>query len=265
MSTIEKALELLGHFSSARPEIGLSEFKRITQLDKGTLHRHLTALRNSGFLEQNPGSRAYRLGPALIRLAIVREATVPLVNTVRVYVDQIAAATHELAHAAVPDKAGMSTIYVVDGGARGTRVRFDESEVLPYHATSSGIAMLAHGPAALRERALDGTLHRFTRHTPQNKAAVTKWIDDTQACGFALTNQFFETEVSSAAVPFFGPEGAVIGTLAIATPSSRMTDAARDRMMTILATASTDLSQNLGGQVPAALSETWALHQGAPA
>ena len=49
MSTIEKALMLLEHFSSNRPEIGLTEFKTRTSIDKGTLHRHLTALRIVAF------------------------------------------------------------------------------------------------------------------------------------------------------------------------------------------------------------------------
>ena len=112
MSTIEKALMLLEHFSSNRPEIGLTEFKTRTSIDKGTLHRHLTALKNSGFLEQNYLTKAYRLGPAVIRLAAVRENTVPIVKTVQYYVDRIADNIHELVHAALPQKNGMSAIYV---------------------------------------------------------------------------------------------------------------------------------------------------------
>ena len=99
MSTIEKALTLLEHFSSNRPEIGLTEFKTITSIDKGTLYRHLTALKNSGFLEQNYLTKRTVLGPAVIRLAAVRENTVPIVKTVQYYVDRIANEIHELVHA----------------------------------------------------------------------------------------------------------------------------------------------------------------------
>ena len=41
MGTIAKALQLLTHFSSDLPEIGLSQFVQLTGDDKATLHRRL--------------------------------------------------------------------------------------------------------------------------------------------------------------------------------------------------------------------------------
>ena len=79
---MEKALKLLSYFSESRPEIGLTEFKRLTGHDKGTVHRYLSDLRNGGFLEQNETTKAYSLGPALVRLAHVRNATNPILNIV---------------------------------------------------------------------------------------------------------------------------------------------------------------------------------------
>jgi len=78
MGTISKALDLLGHFSSTRSQIGLTEFVTLTRRDKATVHRHLSELEQNGFLEQHPQTRAYRLGPALLRLAAVREAAFPM-------------------------------------------------------------------------------------------------------------------------------------------------------------------------------------------
>ena len=90
MGTITKALDLLTHFSAARPEIGLSQFVRLSGRDKATVHRHLTELEANGYLEQNPVSRAYRLGPALLRLAAVREAASPTRDLLRPIVADLA-------------------------------------------------------------------------------------------------------------------------------------------------------------------------------
>lgn len=258
MSTIEKALGLLEHFSTMRPEVGLSEFKRLTGYDKGTLHRYLTSLRDCGFLEQVPATKAYRLGPAVIRLSTVREKTVPLIAVASAEMSRVAQETQELAHSALPQAKGMSTLFATDGGNAGTRVAFDEAEILPFHATSSGIAMLAYGAPDLAKRALAEELKVFTKDTVQDPSIVTDMIADAICNGFATTHQTFETEVSSVSVPFYGPDPFAMGTVAIATPSHRMTDQMQARAARILGAASLRMSETLGGRVPPDLADKWA-------
>ena len=83
MSTVDKALEVLGLFSEVRPSIGLSEAARLLQRDKSTVQRYLAALETQGFLEQDALSRAYHLGPAVTRLSVVREITYPIEMAVK--------------------------------------------------------------------------------------------------------------------------------------------------------------------------------------
>ncbi len=258
MSTIEKALGLLEHFSASRPEIGLTEFKTLTGVDKGTLHRHLTALRNCGYLEQNHATRAYRLGPAVIRLSAVREKTVPLVKTVESYINQIADQVHELTHAALPEKKGMSAIYAKDGGSHGTRVSFDEAEILPFHATSSGIAMLAFSGDAFVKSVLSKRLGRYTDATSTDIDEITALIENARTLGVASANQTYEAEVISFAVPFFGHSGEAMGTIAIATPASRMDSELEKTCIDHLIAASQNLSRDLSGKIPPHLADTWA-------
>lgn len=260
MSTIEKALGLLEHFSGNQPEIGLTEFKTLTGVDKGTLHRHLTSLKNCGFLEQNPSTKAYRLGPAVIRLSAVRERTVPIIRTVENYIVQMADKVHELVHAALPQTNGMSAIYARDSGFHGTRVSFDEAEILPFHATSSGIAMLAFSDDAFVKAALSGQHAQFTPSTATQMDDIKEMIAATRATGYAAANQTYEADVCSLAVPFFRHSGEAMGTLAIATPAARMKSPLRDTCLTELMSASTNLSRDLGGQIPAYLAALWARH-----
>ena len=89
MGTITKALTLLTHFSSGRGEIGLANFVRLSGGDKATVRRHLVELEKNGFLEQHPEARGYRLGPAVLRLASVREKHLPIRSTIKPIVSQI--------------------------------------------------------------------------------------------------------------------------------------------------------------------------------
>jgi len=257
MSTIGKTLGLLEFFSSTTPEIGLSEFARVTGFDKGTLHRHLTSLRDFGFVEQNPSTKAYRLGPAVLRLAAVREKTVPLLKIVQTYIDRLASDIQELVHISVPQANGASALYSRDGGQNGTRVWFEEAEILPYHATSSGLVLLTFGPEELQAQNLKAKFKAFTSNTLVAREKILAQIEDTKARGYARAYGTFENDVHSVAVPFFDTNACAKGSIAVATPSARMTAENQRLFTTKLMQTSQKLSQNLGGQIPPHLSNIW--------
>ena len=257
MSTVEKALGLLEHLSVSAPEIGLSDFRKLTGLDKGTLYRYLTSLKNCGFLEQNPETKAYRLGPAVIRLAALREATVPLIKSAAPFVDRLAEETQELVHASLPQTDGMSTLYYRDGGIAGTRVGLDASEVLPFHATSSGIAFLSFASDGFRDAALKGKRRKYTPQTQTDTAQILEMMSATRANGYADASELYEAEVCSVALPFFGHGPVPLGTVAVATPASRMCSDTRAGFVHLLAEACLGLSSELGATPPDELAEIW--------
>ena len=127
MGTITKALKLLTHFSSDRGEIGLASFVRLSGGDKATVRRHLVELEQNGFLEQHPETRSYRLGPALLRLASVREKHFPIRAGITPIVDKMAAELGELVHASLLQGGVMSPVYHFDPLRHGLRVIFDEN------------------------------------------------------------------------------------------------------------------------------------------
>ena len=254
MPTIDKALGLLDHFSGTAPEIGLAEFRELSGFDKATVHRYLTTLRQCGYVEQNPDNKAYRLGPALIRLATVREKTVPLKRIAAPLLGALADQIGELVHAALPQQTGMSSLYAKDGGHGSTRVDFDESEVLPLHATSSGLAFLAFGPVEFFQSVISKALPAYTFATPNTSEKVKSLVSNSKKAGYAYAEQLYESEVCSVAVPFFNIAGTAIGTLAIATPRSRMN---RNMYAKKLADTSQRFTRQLGGSVPDDLLEIW--------
>ena len=83
MSTVDKALGVLALFSETRMSLGLSEAARLLDWDKATVQRYLASLEGQGFLEKDPLTRAYHLGPAVTRLAAVREITYPIETAVK--------------------------------------------------------------------------------------------------------------------------------------------------------------------------------------
>lgn len=250
MGTITKALDLLTLFARDRAEIGLGEFVRLTGRDKATIHRHLTELTENGYLEQHPDTRAYRLGPALLRLSALRETLFPVRKLLQPIVFELSETVGELAHASLLQGDALSPVAHSDPALHGIQVNFEIAEMLPLHATSSGIAALAFCPEEWQARILSRPLSRFTDRTISDPAALKAEIDMVRRYGVASVAGAFDEGVSSVGAPVFGEGGRVLGSLAVAVPSVRAKpEKLRDIALKLLKEAER-ASTALGGTVP---------------
>ncbi len=259
MGTISKALYLLDHFSQSTPEIGLSEFQRLSDLNKATVYRHLVELEKTGFVEQNPNTRKYRLGAAILRLASVRERTFPMRSVVEHHVDKLSARFKELVHASLVQGSFMSPLYFKDYGDGGTRVYFNEAQLLPTHATASGIAALAFGSPSVLKATTSKELQRFTQNTIVDSDILKQRAAEVRSIGFSECDQCFEAEIHSIAVPFFSDGIFAKGAIAIAVPTTRMNDDAKHQFIRALWTTANDITTELGGQIPSEVKSVWKL------
>lgn len=250
MPTVTKALSLLQHFSRARPLIGLSEMARLSGLNKATAHRMLGELQAAGFVEQAGAVREYRLGPALIRLAALREQAVPLRDVAADVLRALSDATQETAHFSVlRDDVLLATAHAYSP-VHGTRVTMEDAQVLMLHATSSGLAVLAHSPAEFVDRVLASPLPARTVQTVTDPAAIRATLARVRARGVAESISGFEMDVHSHAAPIFDAKGRAIGGLAVAAPVARMDGAIAARARAAVHAAGLRLTRLLGGFPP---------------
>lgn len=250
MGTVDKALSMLRLFSVQTPELGLSELARLSNHDKATTLRCLTALERHGFVEQDTDSRKYRLGLAPINLARIREESFPVQDVLRRYLDWLSAETGETAHASLLTGGTLVTAMISEPD-RALRVNVDPSGALPLHATASGIAILAFMPDTQRAEMLaDIAFESYTATTPKDTATLTGLLEATRRSGLARADQSYEDEVIGTAVPIFGPAGKPIGSVAVAAVSLRMTAELEHRIETALRTAGAAIARELGGSRP---------------
>ena len=257
MGTITKALELLNFFSRSRPEIGLGEFVRLSGRDKATVHRHLVELEANGFLDQHPDTRAYRLGPALLRLSGVREITHPVRSVLRPIVTQMADDLGELVHVSLIQGGALSPVFHHDPRAHGTQVHFDEAEMLPLHATSSGLAVLAFSTERFVTAAIKGGLPSFTSQTITDPASLYEALTIVRTRGTSVMARAFDEEVSSQGAPVFGPDGKVAGALSVAVPSVRITPEKNRQVEETLKQGVPRVTAALGGRIPEIHATLW--------
>ena len=256
MSSAAKALTLLQHFSTARPEIGLSQLCRIAGRDKATTYRHLQALEGAGFIEQNPATRAYRLGPAVMQLARVREATVPRKNAALPALRALAETTGETAHVTVLSGGALYGLAECESPLHGIRAVID-LDVFPLHATASGICALAFGPETLMEAArADATA--FTAATPTDAAALARTVAEARRSGFGSADGTYEEEIRGLAAPVFDHSGHFAGAVAVACVAARFSPDLRRTILSELVIAAREISHGWGGTPPAGIETAWA-------
>lgn len=256
MSSASKALELLSLFSTARPEIGLSEMCKLAKRDKATTYRHLQVLEAAGFVEKNSYTKHYRLGPTLLQLGRMREATVPREAGARAAVNTLANETGETAHVSVLSGTTLFALVSCESPKHSTRAVIDVT-TLPLHATAAGYCALAFGPAELFETACKN-LNPFTDKTPSTPDALRALIEETHRAGFARSDGRFEAEIHSLSAPVFDQTGELCGAVSVASVASRFTPTLETIIKSELIKASRDITKNWGGAIPAAIEHAWA-------
>jgi IclR family transcriptional regulator, acetate operon repressor len=251
MSTVVKALSLLEHFDARTPEFGLVEMARVSGLDKATTRRLLLSLAAKGFVEQNPVSRRYRLGAALVRLARLREANFPLIDIARPIVEGLSEASGETVHVSEIAADVLASVLVVES-QYANRVSVDIGQKLPFNCTASGLAFLSAAPEAFCAAVLSGPLLKVTPKSVTSAAELRRQIEQTRQRGFAFSDQGFEEGVVSVASPIIGSGGAAVGAISIASPAVRADAAAIKRHGAAVGDAARRLSAALGGRLAAA-------------
>ncbi|MCM2563132.1 IclR family transcriptional regulator [Lutimaribacter sp. EGI FJ00015] len=269
MGTTAKALSLLNYFTRSRPLVGLSDMARLSGLNKATVYRLMGELAEAGFVEQVGTGREYRLGPAVMRLAALREHAVPMRDVAAEVLRDLSDATQETAHFSLMQGRTLSTVTYAYSPVHGTRVTMEDADVLMLHATSSGLAVLAYSAPDLVGAVLEGPLEARTDQTITDPAHIRRMLDEIRRDGVAESVSGFENDVHSHAAPIFDAESRAMGAIAVAAPTARMDAALAARIRVAVKAQALRLTRMLGGlpppDYPRNTPDTVAGHAPAPA
>jgi DNA-binding IclR family transcriptional regulator len=170
---------------------------------------------------------------------------------------RLAQTTGETAHMSHLVGGKLATLAYAYSAAHAMKVMMEDAEVLPFHATSSGFAVLAHMAPPMAEAILSQPLAPVTKSTPIRPAEVRSRMTEVRRLGYARTAETFEADVASLALPLFDARGTVSGALAVAAPVTRMQPSASARTLTALIAAAREAMAGWGGQIPDELDALW--------
>lgn len=228
VQSVERALQLLETLATTREGLGVSDLGQATGLAPATIHRLLATLVANGYARQDPATRRYSLGSALIRLGSTAGGFIGA--WLRPYLAELVEISGETANLAVLEDGYVT--YVAQAPSRHRVRMFTEvGNRLSPHSNAVGKVLLAYRPREAVERILERRgLPPRTARTITDQPTFLAELDRVVEQGYAVDTGEEEEGVRCLAVPVRGPMGEVAA-LSVSGPAERLDQPRRERIL----------------------------------
>lgn len=217
--SVEKAAAVLGAFTEGR-ELRVSDVAKNAGIGQSTASRFLATLEALAFVERDPVSSLYRLGPALITLAGVAVNQHPVHREARQAAQNLAASIGLGANVAI--RRGASLFYLCNFEGRLAPRSFTlMGQGNPLHATGLGkCLLLGLTPAERRELLPDP--RRYTPATIIDHDELDQVLDQVVERGYAVENEELALGRACVAAPIRDRSGDVAAAISASGPLSAL-------------------------------------------
>src|SRR5713101_3542236 len=191
--SLERGLAILSAFQSGRPLLGVSELGREIGLSRSTAHRYVATLAQLGYLQQDPATKKYRLGPRVLDLGFSAINSMELREISAPHLQQLSDETGHTVNMAVLD--GADIVYIErcrssGPGQREIDLALHVGSRLPAYCTSMGKLLLAYLPPAEQATLIDRI--EFVDRGPNTittGSALAAELERVRARGVAVNNE----------------------------------------------------------------------------
>jgi len=245
IESVDRALRLV-LLLAEQPEIRLSEATRYLDVASSTAHRLLAMLQYRGLVRQDPVTKVYRPGPALLSTAFAVLARIDVTGAARPIMHRLSERLKESVHVGMLDGATVRFI-AAEEGPTAVRVASRLGRAMPAHCTSTGKALLAQ----LTETELtylypDEELQRVTAHSIGSRAGLLGELARVRRRGYAVNREESEEGVASVAVPIPARAPGLRLALNAAAPAHRLRTAQYPMVASMLVEAAREIGEQLG-------------------
>jgi len=242
---VERALRVLDAFAEVGGDAGTNELARATGINASTVSRILATLVAAGYVQHEPTTGRYRIGPQVLKLSTHVLGGLDLRATARPHLDALVEETGETATLSVPGDPDAVTIdFVLSRASVASVARVGRPSIA--HATATGKVMLAFSGGGQPE----GPLARYTDRTITDRARLAEEVATVRREGHAHASGEREPELNAVAVPVFGGPGNLVAILGVQGPDSRFRIRAQDAAVAALSSHALALSASLGYAEP---------------
>lgn len=212
LRSVQLTLAVLEAVACASEELGVTQIAQRVKVTKGTVYRHLLTLVECGYLNQNPQTSRYAIGPKLRLFA----RQVPELDLMRAAEGPMRHLRDSLGHSVVLSEMAPNAALVTRtiAGTSSIEIGVRPGSELAFHASAQGKVMLAFAPASLQQRVLKGAMKKFTAKTNVSSAALSKELGVIARRGYSMAPEETLLGINTIAAPVFDQGGRCIGAVA---------------------------------------------------
>ncbi|MBP1626867.1 MAG: hypothetical protein H6Q00_1342 [Holophagaceae bacterium] len=213
-------------FAQGDLSLGAGELANRLDTNQATMGRVLTTLNKNGFLEQDPKTRAYRFGPAMVEMA--RAVYRSLDGTVTAVASDFANALRnkvgERVHLEVIAGNNFYLSYVADT-AEPIGLKIEVGDKVMPHAHAGAKAIIAFSQQDVMDYWLGQDLVRYTKNTVTDPEDLRRVYEGIRENGIAYDFGEYLEEVNAIGAPIFNHKNEPVAAILIVVPSYRMKEA----------------------------------------
>lgn len=242
VNSVKKALRVLECFTTAAPEMTLTQLSRELDMPKSTLLNLIRTLEESGYLYRVRQSQSYRLGYKIMELGYSMRTAFPVVQFALPLMEELQLATGEFVYLTTHVNGRVLYLECVYPQKRTVGYSIT-GKTLPMHCTGCGKAMLSAFTGQQVDWIIDTWgLERKTLNTITDREQLLRELEITRARGYALDHEEETPGVRCVAMPVRASDGMAAGAISISGPVYSITEEKIPRFVKLLSDMTSILS-----------------------
>lgn len=205
VQSVDRAIRLLRAFTSDEPELGLTQLAAAIELSKATTYRIAATLIEGRLIEQDPVSKAYRLGVGVLALAEVARSGLELTGKARPHLEELRNRFGETVYLLLNRDGHVVCADRLEGTHRMRDLSTPPGSSVPFTRGAGGAAMLAAMSAPNAESLLGA----------EPAAAVRDRVGAARERGYAFAEGDISEGVGAIAIALTDRSGSVVGAISI--------------------------------------------------
>lgn len=244
---IYKAFSLLEEVAANQSEMGISDLSRRLNISKSTIFGVTQALTDLGALRQDPMTKKFRLGPALVKLGNLALSGVNLRAVARPFMDELSQKYQETVFLGTfDDSQGITIVDKADSPA-DLKISAPVGTRIPPLAGAAGKAFLS----CLREADYkmflkDDKMPNYTEKSITNAEDYLKELRQVRLKGYATDYEEYLRGVNAISVPLMDPWGRPAGAIWMVGFSHSFTGEKMEQAITSTMKSAKRISLELG-------------------
>lgn len=216
--SLARGLTILEAYTAKKPSWGVRELGRELGLDAATTYRLVSTLAKLGYLEQNPKTQKYQLGPKVVRLAANYATQNSLIElALRVFAQYAKKFPYNFYLGVM---SSYEVIYIAVYETRGPlTISTEPGQTVSLHGSAIGKLLLANES----DEFIKGFLSKkppkqITPQTVTSEKDLLRQIKEIRELGYAINKGEIYSEIAAVAAPVTAGDGSIVAGLSLSFP-----------------------------------------------